>query len=239
MTAPATTLAAELVEAQRIVRSVAKDAKFGGGQNDRGPKYAYASSEAVYGEARSALVSAGLAASLASSHVYVMIYWDIWTTEQGEVRRDEIHQVMLRCHFLLVHAQSDQKREDTCELPVITGKGRGLDKAIMGVRTTALAYYLRDLLLMQRGDFDEVDSREDEERPAQPARQAPAHQPASTPSEPIQAIVSRDIAAATTEKVLLEIAAKIEKTPELRGAMLEAIKGEWKAKRDELRGVKA
>lgn len=234
------TLAAALVEAQKDVRSVSKDARFGGAPGDRGPKYAYASSEAVYGEARRALAGAGLAASLSSSSVFILSYVDCYTTEQGEVRTDQVHQVMLRCQFELVHDESSEKRETTCELPVIAGKGRPLDKAIMGVRTTALAYYLRDLLLMQRGDYEEIDSRD--EPPArgnaQPKRDAPREE-APQDDRPAHEIASAEIAACKTVAQLIEVAGKLEKTPDdvIGGAYRDALKSEWAARREALRAA--
>lgn len=224
----ATTLAAALVEAQREVKSVAKDAKFGGGPNDRGPKYAYASSEAVYGEARRALTVAGLAASLTSSEVYVLSYVDSYTAENGELRNDNIQQIMLRCHFLLVHAASEGTRESMCEFPVIQGKGRPLDKALMGARTTALAYYLRDLLLMQRGDFDEVDSRQDG---GGDDSRSDAREPDD--DRPPHKIASDDIAAAKTIDRLLEIAKQLAQTPAdvIGPAHRAALQGEWAARK--------
>jgi hypothetical protein len=227
----ATTLAAALVEAQREVKSVAKDAKFGGGPNDRGPKYAYASSEAVYGEARRALTSAGLAASLTSSEVYTLSYVDTYTSEHGVLVSEPVTQVMLRCHFVLVHAASDASRESMCEFPVVQGKGRPLDKALMGARTTALAYYLRDLLLMQRGDFDEVDSREDGVERTRESHDADDRQP--------HEIAHDEISACKTMRELTEVGRKLGDTPEsvIGGAYRTALQAEWAAKRDALKGA--
>lgn len=218
----ATTLAAALVEAQREVKPVAKDA------TNSFHKYKYSSSEAVYGEARRALTGAGLAASLVSTEVHLM-------SLPGDA-----YQEMLRCRFVLVHAASADRLESTHEIPILIEKGRPFDKALMGARTTALAYYLRDLLLMQRGDFDEVDSRADgtsEEQWAD-AGLAAGRPPARADDPPPHVLALRDIAAATTLAQLTVIAGKIAKS-DITGAYLDAIRGEWTARKAALAPAKA
>ncbi len=127
---PPPTLGSALLIAQQNVKGVAKGSKntFHG--------YAYASSEDMIGDAREALLDAGL--------VFFVMGNDLIVTDGGIC----VVKVSLR----LIHAESDTSLDITRTFPVVPDKGRPMDKATCGTLTTALSYTLRDLLLIPRVD---------------------------------------------------------------------------------------
>lgn len=135
-------LADALVRAQRAVRTAAKDSKntFHG--------YRYASAEAVIEVAKVALDTAGLALA----------------PDGHTVTCDDSGQYTLHATHTLVHASGHCFSFDTA-LAIVPDKGRPLDKATLAARTEDLGYALRDLLLIPRGDAEDVSGRADDKPP--------------------------------------------------------------------------
>ena len=130
-------LAKALVQAQSSVRAVAKSSS-----NDY-HRYKYSAAEDVIDEAREALNSAGLA---------------LMTTKVEVLKADSA--ALVRSHYLLVHV-SGETRECSYEMTAMAEKGRPWDKAESASATQSLAYFLRNLLLIKRGDEHAVDARDD------------------------------------------------------------------------------
>lgn len=188
-------LCAGLVAAQRAARGVAKDS------TNQHFRYKYASSEDVILAAREAL-SVGDLALYAESHLLEVLLPAV-PGERGESGwlvepADPILSVRVR--YVLVHSSGETRLIES-STPLIPEKGRPYDKALAAAKTYDLAYVLRTLLLLPRGEpeADGVDSRDDSawqrgggrqrddrrEAPRQPARaperaqeQAPAVSPA-------------------------------------------------------------
>lgn len=175
-------LAAALAQAQARARSVEKDAK------NTFHKYAYASAEAILGEAKHALEGTGLA----------LVPQNDAVAASPAVEGQTVSWVLTR-GLLLVHS-SGESIYLTTSWPIVPDKGRPLDKAVASARTTSLAYLLRDLLLMPRvaegedmdhGSRDERRDDRREEAPRGPAgrRREPAREevPAPSPSRAAKA----------------------------------------------------
>lgn len=99
--------------------------------------------------------------------------------------------------MVVVHPASKALRVFNFSWPAVPGAGRPLDKAIAAALTTSLSYWLRDLLLVPRGDGLSMDSRDDSKyqpempRPRpKPAPAAPA--PAAPAAEPPPSIEPED-----------------------------------------------
>lgn len=133
-----TTLASALVDAQRAISAVGKDA------TNSHHKYAYVSAEAMIGAARTALGGAGLALVRHSVQLHM-----------------EMQPPIITSSYALIYASGE--RMDFLDQPwfVLEGNGRPLDKAMAGALTTSMAYFLRDLLLIPKEDESEVDRRDD------------------------------------------------------------------------------
>lgn len=138
-------LAIALHKAQKSIAHVGKDAR-----NDFG-NYDYASSEHMIASCRAALLNHDLVLSASPSPR--MIY-----EMPGSSDKDC---VIASCGFVLVHVESGESAEFCYNIPAITGKGRPLDKAVLGAWTTTLSYFLRDLLLIPRQDENEINKRDD------------------------------------------------------------------------------
>lgn len=180
-------LAAALAQAQARARSVEKDAK------NTFHKYAYASAEAILGEAKHALEGTGLA----------LVPQNDAVAASPAVEGQPVSWVLTR-GLLLVHS-SGESIHLTTSWPIVPDKGRPLDKAVASARTTSLAYLLRDLLLMPRvaegedmdhGSRDERRDDRREEAPRGPAgrRREPAREeaPAPAPSRAAKATAEPD-----------------------------------------------
>lgn len=196
---PTPNLCAGLVLAQRAAKAVAKDA------TNQHFRYRYASSEDVIVAAREAL-SVGDLALYAESHTLEVLLPAV-PGERGESGwlvepADPILSVRVR--YVLVHSSGEMRLIES-STPLIPEKGRPYDKALAAAKTYDLAYVLRTLLLLPRGEAeaDGVDSRDDSawqrgggrqrddrrEPPRQSARaperaqeQAPVAPPAPTPA---------------------------------------------------------
>lgn len=130
-----TSLAAMLLEAQRAVQNVPKDARneFSG--------YDYTSAESIITEARRALHAAGLT-----------VYRREWVLSMlGE-------SPIVIATFVV--ASPTAELEAACPFPIVETKGKPLDKALATALTSGLAYWLRDLLLIPRC-AEEMDKRDD------------------------------------------------------------------------------
>ncbi len=127
-----TNLYTALLEAQRSLTSVHKDAK-----NDWG-KYGYTSAEEMISQCRKALIDSGLC--LARTN---------WSLAESKVHS----------HFCLTHAESGEHLEFGNEMLVVSSKNP--DKSVLAALTTSLNYALRDLLLIPRVDEKqpEIDNR--------------------------------------------------------------------------------
>lgn len=172
-------LARALAGAQARAKAVEKDA------TNTFHRYAYASAEAILGEAKLALEGSGIAV--------------VPTSDTVERVGPEPSTLELRRVVTLVHQDGESLAISTV-WPIVPDKGRPLDKAVASARTTSLAYLLRDLLLMPRvaeGEDMDHGSRDErrEEAPRGPAgrrREAVREEPdrsaqASEPSAPAAA----------------------------------------------------
>ena len=134
-------IAAALLEAQRAVPAVGKDAtarvrtKSGGEYS-----YNYASVESMMEACRHALQEAGLSLSL-TTYSY----------------NDDCSLVFPE--FLLEHPASGESRTYLRPWPVIPGPGQPLDKATGGALSSCWTYALRDLLQVPRPDENEMNGR--------------------------------------------------------------------------------
>ena len=133
-------LDAAIVAAQARAVTVKKDA------TNSFQRYDYASAEAIIRAGVDALSSEGVAVVPGSMEL-----------QDGAILRRE---------WLMIH-KSGETRSAVQDWPVVPGKGRPLDKAYAGALTSSFAYFLRDLLCMDRvapGDDDL--HREDTPEPA-------------------------------------------------------------------------
>jgi len=134
------TLLGALLTAQGNIGGVGKDA------TNSFHKYNYTSAEQMIGSCRKVLNEAGL-----------VIYRKNWTPGEPFGQNGER---MIRATFVVAHPESGQCHEDEVTWPAVPDKGRPLDKAMAVALTTALSYWLRDLLLVPRND-DTMDERDD------------------------------------------------------------------------------
>jgi len=132
-----------LLEAQQAIASVVKDARANYGERAR---YSYVSADQMVTECRKALHHAGL-----------VVLRDSYTVDLSPS-----HGALLLSNYLIVHAASGASITST-QSPwfIIETQGRPFDKALAGALTTALSYFLRDLLLVPRDDEEEMDRRND------------------------------------------------------------------------------
>lgn len=162
-----TALAAALVKAQAAAKAVAHDA------TNSHHRYDYTSAEAIIGEARAALNSAGLAV--------VQADWNItsadveWTDGDGKAQKDQERTLHVR--FLVIH-ESGETMTGAVEVPVLPEKGRPLDKASFSALTYAESYYLRGLLCLPRvSPSDNIDQRDDTKHEPRAAARSSAPRP--------------------------------------------------------------
>lgn len=165
-------LAAALVAAQRKIAWVGKDA------TNRHHGYAYASAEAVIAMGRAALNDAGLALD---SSVWRFEAASDAQASGGEARLPQPIGRVIVTH-LLVHTSGVSLLRE-CSTPVIPEKGRPADKAECAALTANLAYLLRGLLQIPRGDDPGVgvDERADDESDVPQIRPEPQRQRTDLP----------------------------------------------------------
>jgi len=133
-----TKLSAALLGAQKEIKAVGKDA------TNSFHRYSYVSGDGMVEAARDALHKHGLTVT-GSKENGLDLMTDPPLASIGYVLRHESGE---QCEFHYI-------------MPVIQEKGRPLDKALLGARTTCLSYFLRDLLLIPRVDEDEIERRND------------------------------------------------------------------------------
>lgn len=228
---PTANLFAALAKAAAAAGAVGKDAV------NAHHRYKYASAESILEEARGPLHANGLALVPLSAAI----------VSDGQV---------LDLAWLLTHA-SGERLAVTRQWPVVVGNGRPADKAVAAAATTALAYVLRDLLLLPRVD-EEVDRREDkpDSRPAPkraPKGPAPKAPPKAAPVEErepgadedhgpppgAEADDLRDQARHLMERVPAEKRVVCEKALRAAGDNLERLRAGVKFMRDLVDGPKA
>lgn len=136
-------MCAALCAAQKAVTGIRKDSR------NAHHNYNYTSAEAVIRAARSVLSAHGLAVLVES--------------QQLVEPQQSTESACITVHGRVVHT-SGGETVIHYEWPVVVGKGRPIDKAVAVARTTGLAYFLRDLLLLDRPDADDsMDVRDDRE----------------------------------------------------------------------------
>lgn len=170
----ASKIPAALLKAQRTVKAVAKD-----GSNTF-HKYNYATSEDVIDEGRIALNAAGLTLSQAEVKVELFQYETAPGKSKGgggggrydrDPREDDAPReaprmvlkngVKIKARYMLLH-ESGEASDFFREWYGIEESGRPLDKTLAGSLTTALAYAMRDILLIPRSDrIADMDRRDD------------------------------------------------------------------------------
>ncbi len=170
---PTGNLAAALSAACDRCRAAVKDAR------NEYHKYDYASAEEILTVADEALQGTGLAV--------IPLRAKLTVVGSGNVA---IH--ALDRDLLLSHASGESVPLRVEGWPVVTDKGRPLDKAFASALTTSLAYLLRDLLRIPRVDpADDIAARDDTQH--QPAK-APAAPPKPDPNAPIGEAKGKELA---------------------------------------------
>lgn len=196
-------LFAALARAGTAARAVHKGAK-----HEQG--YKYASSEALFEEARPHLHDNGLTIVPTGCHVHAE---RIDVPMSTRARGDHLAPAYVATLSYLVTHESGESIEVSRDWPVVPQAGRSLDKALAATATTALAYLVRDLLLLPRVDH-EVD-REPVEREARRSdRRAergpgPKRPPAPGPRLGLPTSVPVDVAASVAGLVS-ELLSEIE-----------------------------
>jgi hypothetical protein len=142
-------IAKALCEAQAEIGGVQK------GSRNEHQKFRYTSIEEMVVATRGPLRKAGLAV-LPSAH--------------------RIEGSTLVTEWLLLHT-SGESLPMRYDMPIVEGKGRPMDKAASASASQALNYLLRDLLLLPRGDREDIDGRDDSGH--DPSRRQPSAPPAS------------------------------------------------------------
>jgi hypothetical protein len=142
-----------LLAAQRDIQHVRKDA------HNEHHKFDYASADGIVSDARSILHKHGLVARVKGCGVET-IASETGTSREGSFEKPR---ALVRVEFELSHPDSSQAESVEHALIAIAERGRPIDKAILGVRTSLWAYYLRDLLMLPRFDDKQVCDRDDRE----------------------------------------------------------------------------
>src|SRR5262245_45471777 len=135
-------LSAALAAARDRCRSAAKD------KTNSFHKYAYASADEVIAVANDALAGTGLA--------IIPQLQELTTVGTGSVACFALNRTVF-----LSHSSGEFVPLTVRGWPVIPDKGRPIDKAFAVALTSSLAYLLRDLLQMPRGDEHDMNTRDD------------------------------------------------------------------------------
>lgn len=157
-------IAAALVQAQASIRGAAHNAAVKHDTKDsRGnvtgsrTVYTYTSSESLIAAAREALTGAGLCVISEGWRAFPRV-------EDGGLWHEQ--------QFLVVHTSGAVWRPAAVSLPAIEGRGRPIDKAMLGVDTTLHGYFLRSLLQIDRPDTEEeISARNDDGHEPAPSRE--------------------------------------------------------------------
>jgi len=195
-----TKIATALLQAQKTAEAVGKSSR------NTFAKFNYASAESMIAECREALHGAGLSLI---GHDQEAI-----TLETGEP--------ILRASYILLHESGESMRIRR-DLPIVVGKGRPMDKALLGAATETLGYLIRDLLLVPRQETD-VSGRDDTERRSKPK---PAPKVERRPDDVTKALGW--IADAEGDQTALDECAKMIREMGLEGAGRSEVLKAYKA----------
>ena len=171
-------LSAALAAARDRCGRAAKD-----GYNDF-HKYKYASADEVINIAKAALDATGLAIIPKSQKLRIL--------GDGNAA---VH-VLDRLLFLS-HSSGEFVPIEIEGWPVIPERGRPLDKAMAVALTCSLAYWLRDLLQMPRGDEADMNTRDDRDK--DPPRAQPKAEPSQPDPKPARPMLFRELTAGVKE----------------------------------------
>lgn len=161
-----------LIAAQAAVEPVQHDSKM-----EYGRSYTYASAEAVIKTAKTALLAHGLAIFTESTSLKIKsrCEWGLDDRARSVVTKPGLG--VLYVDYVLAH-ESGKCHRSRYEWPFSVQQGRPWDKSLAAAQTNCLAYYLRDLLLIERpGAADDMNTRDDSR--AQRANSKPRQTPAS------------------------------------------------------------
>lgn len=136
---------AALLEAQKSLGGISKD-KF-----NEFSKYKYTSSEHLVSVARRVLLTNGLVVGRRNWSFEESANSLIRTSLPSEESKDS-QLLNVRSKFFVSHPASGECFEEDVFFPAIIRKGTTPDKAICASLSTALAYWLRDILLLPRID---------------------------------------------------------------------------------------
>lgn len=141
-------------------------------------KYAYASADEIILTAKESLEGTGLAIIPQKQRMSVLALGNkaVYTLDRT---------------IFLSHASGEFVPLTVEGWPVIPDNGRPLDKALATALTTSMAYLLRDLLQMPRGESEDMNARNDTAEAKPAARTEPA--PAKTAAQPELATLRNEL----------------------------------------------
>lgn len=181
-------LLAALLAAQQLVEGVAKSAR------NKVQSYNYASSEAVIAAGREWLNAAGLTLSLTARNFAAFdAAQAAAVAEPASDSRESGNKPVgwVITTYTLAHAASGETQAYAVPFPVVVSRGRPIDKALAGAQTAGLAYFLRDLLLIDRDDDGSAMDARNDAAPLAPRKAPPP--PVVAPASPTK---PADVAAA-------------------------------------------
>lgn len=152
-----------LLEVQKKVQGAPKD-----GFNDY-HNYNYTTAEEMITICRPILLEEGL-----------VVYRPAWKY----IPATEMTPPGIECQMVLAHAASGEVETYTYSFPAIPEKGRPVDKAVAAALTSSMGYWLRDLLLLPRGNELSMDNRDDRDFKPEPTPKKPATPP-PVPKRPL------------------------------------------------------
>lgn len=138
------TIAAALLQAQKSAEAVGKTSR------NEFAKFNYASAESMIAECRGALHDAGLAVFCKTRKIEEAAGMPVLTSTY----------VLLLDTDVQAQTYAGSSVEMEHQIPIVEGKGKPMDKAMLGAATESLGYFLRDLLLIPRQEVD-VSGRDD------------------------------------------------------------------------------
>jgi hypothetical protein len=147
-------LMAALAAAQKSIGHIAPD------RRNSFANYDYVSAQKMVAECKKALLAAGLVASIGSAGVTF----------------DDNGNITVGANFTLEHCDSGESRLYNYTMPLVKDK-KPDDKIVLGVRTTLLRYWLRDLLMIPCDDREDIDARPDRQERAANRSKQPAKAP--------------------------------------------------------------
>ena len=152
-----------LLEAQKAIGHVAPDKK------NTYSNYDYVTAQKMVAASKKALGDAGLVASVGDAGIEF----------------DANGNIVVFAGFSLDHGESGESRAYRYSMPMVrkldkdgNNKGSPDDKTVLGVRTTLLRYWLRDLLMIPCDDREDIDARPPS-REERATKRQPVAQPAT------------------------------------------------------------